>query len=236
MGISPDTLDNLLFWGDPQVGVTTEGGAVSLWEDQGPEGDNATQGTGVDQPAHTNSTPEQIDFTPSDRLRFADSTVLAFTRTTAFSVAMWLNLDAAPTGFMFLFGNQNSAGANLKWSLRGGVSGQRERLLLNAADAVGTDTTVSDSNVFTGTGWQFIAATYDGAGTGVLYVDGAVIASTGGSATAETPAATVTSMGARHADGGGAMNGKLGDVYAYGDVLTADEVQGLYEFRSSYFV
>jgi len=83
--------------------------------------------------------------------------------------------------------------------------------------------------------WLFLAATYDGIlDTVSLYLDGELLDSDTLALTVGSPenylptSATSFSVGGRHNDGGGAVNGMIDELALWSRVLSGDEIAALY--------
>jgi len=82
--------------------------------------------------------------------------------------------------------------------------------------------------------WHFLTATRsEAAGVITLYVDGAQVATTSGTATTARTSSTLIGLGQSPCTSPGTFTGKLDDVIAYSRALTSTEVTNLYNFYNA---
>jgi hypothetical protein len=92
-------------------------------------------------------------------------------------------------------------------------------------------TIISPATGYNDGNWHFVTATRAAAaGTVSLYVDGAQVATTAGTATTARTAPTLIGLGRNVCAASGVYTGSLDDAIAYSRVLTSTEVNNLYNF------
>jgi|GEM_PF-873192 len=92
----------------------------------------------------------------------------------------------------------------------------------------------STSATYNDGAWHFVTATRDeAAGVITLYVDGAQVATTTGTATTARTAPTLIGMARNVCASTGAYTGNLDDVIAYSRALSSTEVSNLYNYYSA---
>ena len=92
----------------------------------------------------------------------------------------------------------------------------------------------STSATYNDGAWHFVTATRnEAAGTITLYVDGAQVATTTGTATTARTAPTLIGMGRNPCVSTGVFTGSLDDVIAYSRTLSSGEVTNLYSYYSA---
>lgn len=98
-----------------------------------------------------------------------------------------------------------------------------------------TDITIkSSSSTYNDGAWHFVTVTRNKtAGTIILYVDGAQVATTAGTNTGILNAPNLVGLGRNPCAVGGVFTGSLDDIIAYNRVLSAAEITNLYTFLNA---
>ena len=137
------------------------------------------------------------------------------------TLAAWVNLTAADTGGAEIISLGDSVALRADQSGGVGVAG----FIYNGSSWV----TLSSGTNIAGTGWHFLAYTFDDAGnTNNLYIDGNLVASAAITTSISYTKGANTQIG-RHGNGGTSFdfNGSMDDVRVYNRALTATEIAAL---------
>lgn len=171
--------------------------------------------------------PYAISFNGSNQYGTAGN-VLGFGRTTAFSVAFWINADMGGV-FRWFCGKQDLPPTSRGWRISNGPTGFRDSVLVQITnDASSNGAQVRTTGAVLGSGWKHIGFSYTGISnaTGItIYVNGDAAPTTTLQDTLSQPIASTAdfSAGARAADLGGALNGQIDDLRIFGKVLSAED-------------
>ena len=151
-----------------------------------------------------------------------------------FSIGFWFNTTmTAPAG-----ANWYSGTAMVDAEVCGGTSDWGTALIDGGKVCMGIgnpDITIKSTTATYNDGnWHFVTATRnEAAGTIILYIDGAQVATTSGTATTPRAAPPFIGLGSNHCAPGGVYTGILDDAIAYNRVLAAAEVSNLFNFYSA---
>jgi hypothetical protein len=156
----------------------------------------------------------------------------------SFTMAMWFK-PADPLNDFHFYGGWADHADNLRWSLCNAATRTKMRFRLQGKGGASHEL-ISDSDPLVADQWVFMAVTYDAGAyaettnvTVTLYADDAVVAQDDlylnpAATWGPTNPAVPFSVGARHFDAAGGVDGDLDEVGLWNRVLTADELAQLY--------
>ncbi|MBN1557053.1 MAG: laminin G domain-containing protein [Lentisphaerae bacterium] len=235
-GVHADLIDGLdAYWefGETNgVFVDTTGNGNTLLAQNGPYGDgaNGILGGGL----HCDL------FGPYDRA-YATNAVGKYNLTSdSFTLTLWFRPTATPDDFQFYAGWSHHED-NLRWSLCNDLVRTNMRFRLQGKGAVLHELVTTSGPLDVPQGdWVFMALTYDAGAyaettnvTVTLYADAQVVAQDNlyldpDATWGPTNPAVPFSVGARHFDAAGGVNGDIDEVGLWHRVLTADELEQLF--------
>ncbi|MFT3934480.1 MAG: T9SS type A sorting domain-containing protein [Chitinophagaceae bacterium] len=146
-----------------------------------------------------------------------------------FSIGFWFRSAAiAPSGTQWFNGisliDAETAGQTDDWGVCL-IDGGKVCFGIGNPDI----TIKSTSATYNNAAWHFVTATRNkSAGTIILYVDGAQVATTTGTSTSALSAPSVLGLGRSSAVSTGTYTGTLDDIISYNRVLTPTEVSNMY--------
>lgn len=148
-----------------------------------------------------------------------------------FTIGYWFNTNMTASSSTQWYGGAALVDAEVC----GGTSDWGTALINGGAVAFGIGapdiTIISPSTGYNDGNWHFVTATRSAsAGTITLYVDGAQVASTTGTATTARTAPTLIGLGRNPCVSTGVYTGSLDDAIAYARTLTSTEVTNLYNY------
>jgi hypothetical protein len=150
------------------------------------------------------------------------------------TLMLWMKANSLPGGGAYLYQVETNSGNNSRSALVFNYSGGSGSLSLLARvnDSNSLTDITSTSTVSTGT-WVHFAGTFNyAAATGIIYINGSAVSTTGSfsfnaSATDNTTSAR-SSIGAADAGSDKFFNGSLEDIRCYSRILTANEILTIY--------
>ena len=148
-----------------------------------------------------------------------------------FTIGYWFNTNMTASSSTQWYGGAALVDAEVC----GGTSDWGTALINGGAIAFGIGnpdiTIISPSTGYNDGSWHFVTATRSAsAGTITLYIDGAQVATTTGTATTARTAPTLIGLGRNVCVSTGVYTGSLDDAIAYSRVLTSTEVSNLYNY------
>ncbi|HLI92475.1 MAG TPA: LamG-like jellyroll fold domain-containing protein [Puia sp.] len=150
-----------------------------------------------------------------------------------FSIGYWFNSTmTAPSSSQWYGG-----AALVDAEVCGGTSDWGTALINGGSVAFGIGnpdiTVISPGTTYNDGNWHFVVATRaESAGTITLYIDGAQVATTSGTATTARTAPSIIGLGRNNCVATGVYTGSLDDAIAYARVLSSTEVSNLYNYYS----
>ena len=151
-----------------------------------------------------------------------------------FTIGFWFNTSmTAPSSTQWYGGT-----ALVDAEVCGGTTDWGTALINGGSVSLGIGnpdiTIISGGTTYNDGNWHFVTATRaEAAGTITLYIDGAQVATTTGTATTPRTAPTLIGLGRNVCQATGVYTGVLDDVIAYPRVLSSTEVTDLYNFYSA---
>jgi len=148
-----------------------------------------------------------------------------------FTIGYWFNTTMTAASSTQWYGGSALVDAEVC----GGTSDWGTALINGGAVAFGIGnpdiTIISPATGYNDGNWHFVTATRDAAaGTITLYIDGAQVATSSGTATTARTAPTLIGLGRNVCVATGAYTGDLDDAIAYSRALTSTEVSNLYTY------
>jgi len=187
---SPLTIPGLMLWLRADLGVTLNSGNVSAWADQSGQGNNATQGTGADQPPLVSSgIGGQASLSFNGSSQFIKTGTLSAIPQTEFVVAMsnitsggYATSDGTPAAHSLFVNNSASvkmgtAGGSLITALTnplnphmycGLFNGSSSVVYVDAVPTSGTMSNETNANLYIGVG----SSLWNGQIAEVIYYSG----------------------------------------------------------------
>ena len=151
-----------------------------------------------------------------------------------FTIGYWFNTTmTAPSSTQWYGGS-----ALVDAEVCGGTTDWGTALINGGAVAFGIGnpdmTIISSSTGYNDGNWHFVTATRAASsGTITLYIDGAQVASTTGTATTARTAPTLIGLGRNVCSASGVYTGSLDDAIAYSRTLSSTEVTSLYNYYNA---
>jgi hypothetical protein len=146
-----------------------------------------------------------------------------------FAVFSWLYIAGQITDFTVFGAKQSPAPDLTGWALRNGGAAQRQHLSFFIIDGESdSNSVVSESGVFTGSGWRLIGVTYsavEAVATIRLYHNGWLSVIPTSIVLGDSYANTVDcSFGQRYSDGGGPLSGRMDDIRIFSAIPSDSEI------------